>query len=78
MVILSLKLNQLYQRVGSPTIIKSEIAKLKNFVKFCQGEISNSRYVKFFKITAGSAHVCQGVTGGGPEAIDLKNYDKSF
>ena len=53
-----LDLKQWFQRVGNPTIIQSDIKKLKNFVKFCQGKISNSRNVKFLKIAAGSAHVC--------------------
>ena len=39
-------------------IIESDFTKLKYFVKYYQDEISNFRYVKFFKIAAGSAHVC--------------------
>ena len=44
----------------SPTIIQSDITKLKNFVKFWQDKISNSRFVNFFKIASGSAHVLSG------------------
>ena len=52
------KITDICQNFGSLAIItESDFTKLKNFVKYYQDEISNFRYVKFFKIAAGSAHV---------------------